>query len=121
MDLWAPVADSNEYGARSKKNLKKGTIGSNSYVPAGMTAAEYNKIRDGDKKKSDSFYAKNVAKAGKFTDYTAFYTKRGTDTSQAWSKSVTKGHDMAKTKYDWSGKNDDGVLYTGIKAKSQKK
>jgi len=82
-----------------------------------MTAAEYAKVRGNDQQKKDANYAKNVKKAGIFTDYTAFYTKRGTDTSEAWSKSVTKGHDMAKTKYDWSGKNNDAPMYTGIKGK----
>jgi len=116
MDLWAPVKDSNDYGARAKKNLTPAKLGSNSYIPAGMSAAEYAKIRANDQNKRDSNYAKNVQKAGKFTDYTAFYTKRGTDTSQAWAKTATRGHDMAKTKYDWSGLSDK-PLYTGIKGK----
>ena len=47
-----------------------------------------------------------MAKAGKFLDYTDFYTKRGTDLNQNWKKSVTLGHAMAKTKFDWSGKTD---------------
>ena len=111
MDLWAPVSDSNDYGARNKKNLKTGKIGSNSYVPAGLTADQYNKIRDSEAKKKADNYQKNVAKAGKFQDYTAFYIKRGTDTSQSWAKTVTKGHDMAKTKYDWSGKVNDAPLW----------
>merc|ERR1712176_1473290 len=33
LDLWAPVADSNQYGARSKKNLKTGKLTDRSYVP----------------------------------------------------------------------------------------
>ena len=38
--------------------------------------------------------------------------KRGTDTSQAWKKSVTLGHRMAKNKYEFDtvqfGKKYDG-------------
>lgn len=122
LDLWAPVKDSNDYGARNKKNIKQGAIGKNSYVPAGLSADEYNKIRAGDQKKKADSYAKNVAKAGIFQDYTDFYLKRGTDTSQGWAKSVTKGHMMAKTKYDWSGKDTSAnPSWTGLTAKSQKK
>jgi len=47
-----------------------------------------------------------VKKAGVFEDYTEWYKKRGTDTSQAWAKTATNGHRMAKTKYDWSGLSD---------------
>merc|ERR1719468_1152251 len=78
MDLFAPKADQNNYGARTKKDLKVGNIGSNSYVPSGMTAEQYNKIRAAEKSKKDANYAKNVAKAGVFKDYTDFYIKRGT-------------------------------------------
>lgn len=72
-----------------------------------MTAEQYSKIRATEKNKKDANYKRNVAKAGVFTDYTDFYIKRGTDTNSGWKKSVTLGHDMAKTKYDWSGKNDE--------------
>jgi len=161
MDLFAPVKDQNDYGARDKKNvswattstliepryffdniigdkirpfpflvficwsfantyylcrrsqLKVAKIGSNSYVPAGLTAAEYQKIRDADDTKKASGYKKNVAKAGKFKDYTEFYIKRGTDISDAWKKSPTLGHDMAKTKYDFSGQVDVQKSYDG--------
>lgn len=79
-----------------------------------MTAAEYQKIRDSDDNKKASGYAKNVAKAGKFLDYTKFYTDRGTDTGANWYKSVTKGHRMAKTKYDYSGASlSDDKKYDG--------
>ena len=92
--------------------IKTAKIGSNSYVPAGLTAAEYQKIRDRDEKKKNDNYQRNVKKAGVFQDYTQFYLKRGTDTSQAWKKSPTLGHTMAKTKYDFdtakSGKKYDG-------------
>jgi len=110
MDLFAPVADQNDYGARSKKNLATGKLGSSSYVPAGLTKAQYEGVRAGDDQKKKSNYQKNVAKAGKFLDYTEFYIKRGTDTSDSWNKSVTKGHRMAKTKYDWSGVKDENKM-----------
>lgn len=111
MDLFAPKKDQNTYGARNKKNLKQGKITESSYIPAGLTKAQYEKVRAGDQNVKDTRYAKNVAKAGKFTDYTAWYTKRGTDTKDDWSKSATKGHDMAKTKYDWSGATKDTPLW----------
>jgi uncharacterized protein (DUF2147 family) len=44
--------------------------------------------------------------SGVFTDYTEWYTKRGTDLNGAWKKDVNLGHSMAKTKYDWSGLQD---------------
>lgn len=110
MDLFAPVSTQNDYGARGKKGLKVGTIGKNSYVPDGLSAAEYNKVRGKDQKKKDAFYSKNVAKAGKFKDYTEFYIKRGTDVNDKWAKSASLGHDMAKTKYDWSGKVNEVPL-----------
>jgi hypothetical protein len=49
---------------------------------------------------------------GVFTDYTEWYTKRGTELSGAWKKSVTLGHNMAKTKYDWSG-TSEAKVYDG--------
>ncbi len=103
MDLWAPVADSNDYGARSKKKIVTGQLTDKSYVPAGLTKAQYEKIRaEADKKKAAN-YQKNVAKAGVFIDYTDFYLKRGTDVNGSWMKLPNLGHRMAKTKYDWSG------------------
>jgi len=95
-----------------KTQIKSGKIGSNSYVPAGLTAAQYQKIRDRDEKKKSDNYQKNVKKAGIFQDYTDFYLKRGTDTSQAWKKSATLGHTMAKTKYDFDT-NKFGKKYDG--------
>lgn len=157
MDLFTPVKDQNDYGARSKKNvsmmyyllldlflmdggtynivfgaplndshlwcflislpfsslqLKTGKLGPNSYVPAGLTAAQYQKIRDAEDKKKASNYEKNVKKAGKFLDYTEFYTKRGTDVSQDWIKSPGRGHTFAKTKYS-SDTAKDGKNYDG--------
>merc|ERR1712119_220973 len=110
LDLFAPNPDVNTYGARNKKTLKTGKITEGkSYVPAGLTAEQYAKVRAGDSKK----------KAGIFEDYTEFYKKRGTDISEAWSKSVTKGHRMAKTKYDWSG-SQDNPAQVGLAAKKKK-
>ena len=107
MDLFAPKADQNDYGARNAKNVKVGELSSNSYVPAGLTREQFDKIRKADAKKKADNYARNVAKAGIFEDYTEWYTKRGTDLNQDWAKNKnTLGHRMAKTKYDWSGDND---------------
>merc|ERR1719201_1214015 len=85
MDLWKERADSNDYGARSKKRAVDGVgkvkqIKKNvGYVPAGLTAAQYNSVRNKDQAKKDANYARNVAKAGIFEDYTDFYKRRGTD------------------------------------------
>jgi len=106
MDLFAPVSDQNDYGARNKKNLSTGKLGSNSYVPNGLTREQYNAIRKKEDEKKNANYQRNVAKAGKFLDYTKFYLDRGTDVGEAWFKSPTRGHRMAKTKFDWSGKTD---------------
>lgn len=111
MDLFAPKADQNDYGARGKKNVKVGTLSSNSYVPAGLSKDEYAKIRAAEQKKKEDNYKRNVAKAGIFQDYTDFYIKRGTDTNENWNKSATKGHTMAKTKYDWSGEKNEAPLW----------
>jgi hypothetical protein len=93
------------YGARSTKDLRTGKIGDKSYVPNGLTKAQYEKVRKDAQTKKDANYKKNVKKAGIFMDYTDFYMKRGTDLNAGWKKSVTLGHDMAKTKFDWSGKD----------------
>jgi hypothetical protein len=135
MDLFNPVKDQNDYGARVKKNVSRSTddqrsseatshvivpffasisiqlkVGEikegKSYVPAGLSAAQYNKVRAEEAAKKKARYEKNVKKAGVFEDYTEFYLKRGTDTTQNWKKSATNGHRMAKTKYDWSGNAD---------------
>ena len=105
MDLYAPVADQNDYGARRKKDLKTGSLSKNSYVPAGLTKAQYEKIRNKDTKKKSDNYERNVAKAGKFSDFYAFYKNRGTDLKDTW-RDVTNSHTMAKTKYDWQGDDD---------------
>ena len=83
-----------------------GKLTDNSYIPAGLSKAEYESIRARDQKKKEENYKKNAAKAGKFLGFTDFYVKRGTDTTDAWIKSATRGHNMVKTKYDYSGSKD---------------
>ena len=80
-----------------------------------MTAKQYDEIRKGQVRKKQENYAKNVAKAGIFEDYTDWYTKRGTDTKQAWAKDINLGHRMAKTKYDWSGKKVQATTTAEVK------
>ena len=106
LDLFSPVKDQNDYGARKKKNLTTGKLTDTSYIPSGLTKAEYEKIRKDERTKKEQNYQKNVAKAFQYTDFTEWYTKRGTDLNQGWKKAVTLGHSMAKTKYDWSGVED---------------
>merc|ERR1712232_955412 len=103
LDLFAPKANQNDYGARKSKNIKVGGITKNSYVPNGLTKAQYEKVRRDEQRKKAENYERNVKKAGIFIDYTAWYKARGTDTKQDWKKTVTNGHRMAKTKYDWQG------------------
>jgi hypothetical protein len=83
--------------------LKQGNLGSNSYVPAGLSKAEYEKIRTKDLAKKDNNYKKAVANAGKFADFDRFYEKRGTDVGGSWLKAPGRGHTFTKTKYDYSG------------------
>jgi hypothetical protein len=109
MDLFNP--EQNKYGARKSKNLKVASIGKNSYVPSGLTAEQYNSIRQTDQKKKDQNYSKNVGKAFKFLGFDEFYQKRGTNLDQGWVKDVNKGHRMAKTKYDYSGKKQEAKLF----------
>lgn len=123
MDLWAPVSDSNNYGARGRKNIKTGTLTSKSYIPSGLTKEQYEKIRkDADAKKAAN-YQKNVKKAGIFQDYTEFYMKRGSDENGSWMKLPNLGHTMAKTKYDWSGEEGqlDTPTWTGVSAKNKRR
>ena len=69
--------------------------------------AQHEKVRaEGTKKKKDN-YDKNVAKAGKFSDFYSFYVKRGTDLKDDW-RSVMNSHTIAKTKNDWQGDDDIG-------------
>ena len=99
----------------ANEQLKNGSIGSNSYVPAGLTPAQYAKIREEDAKKKDSNYQKNVAKAGKFSDFDKFYLSRGTDEGGKWLKAPSRGHTMVKTKYDFSGEKADAKIPEAFK------
>jgi hypothetical protein len=117
MDLFAPNPNVNDYGARSKKGIKQGKLTDKSYVPDGLTKAQYEKFRAEEEKKKADNYARNVAKAGKFLGFNEFYQKRGTDLNQGWVKSATKGHEMVKTKYDWSGKDPAKGWFTEVKPK----
>merc|ERR1711971_935581 len=112
MDLFAPVATQNDYGARKSKKLTTGKLSGNSYVPDGLTKAQYEAVRNKDSKK-------NVAKAGKFLDYTKFYLDRGTDVKQDWYSRVDGGHRMAKTKYDYSGTQGDEPEFGGVGVKAK--
>merc|ERR1712153_241327 len=115
MDLFAPKKDQNTYGARKKKDLRMGKITEGkSYVPSGMSAAQYESIRKRQDAKKASNYARNVAKAGVFEDYTEFYIARGTDLDQ----------DCAKNKYDWAGTAGSSFQKSGsktVEAKKEKK
>lgn len=94
----------NAYGARNqkmyKKNLKVGRITGKSYVPSGMTQEQYANLRTKEASYRDASYKKNADKEQVFKPFYDFYKKRGTDDVDNW-RSVTNGHDMAKTKYDW--------------------
>lgn len=83
--------------------LKQGKLGANSYVPAGLTKAQYEKIRAKDQAKKSDNYDKNVKKAFKWKDFDEFYLKRGTSEGGAWLKQAGRGHTFAKTKYDYEG------------------
>merc|ERR1712021_316254 len=63
MDLFAPKKDQNTYGARKNKNLSVGKIQQGkSYVPSGLTAAQYSDIRKKQQKSKEANYQRNVAK-----------------------------------------------------------
>ena len=84
--------------------LKVGSIQSGkSYIPSGLSAEQYKKVRAADQNKTDERYKRNVNKAFKFQDFDQFYLKRGTSPDGAWLKSAGRGHTFAKTKYDFSG------------------
>ena len=76
-----------------------------------MTASQYSAIRSKDQSKADANYKKNVAKAGKFQDFTAWYVKRGTSEGGNWLSSAGRGHTFAKLKYEDQSaqKNYDGA------------
>merc|ERR1719420_924779 len=75
LDLFAPKANQNDYGARKSKNIKVGGLTKNSYVPNGLTKAQYEKVRRDEQRKKADNYERNVKKAGIFTDYTDWYKK----------------------------------------------
>lgn len=106
MDLWTPKKDQNKYGARKEKNLSPKDINSG-YVPSGLTQAQYNSIRKAEAAKKEANYQRNVAKAGKFLDFTKFYLQRGTKEGGEWMKQPGRGHTFVKTKYDWTGQKND--------------
>ena len=84
--------------------MKQGSITSGkSYIPTGLSAEQYKKVRAADQATKDVRYKKNVKKAGIFQGYDDFYMKRGTAEGGNWLKSAGKGHTFAKTKYDYSG------------------
>jgi hypothetical protein len=95
------------------QQLKVAKLGSNSYVPAGLSAAEYQKIRDRDEAKKNANYSKNVAKAFKFTDFTQWYLNRGTSEGGKWLNAPGLGHTFAKTKYDYSGGKNEQKSFDG--------
>ena len=64
LDLFAPVADVNDYGARKKKKIATGKLTEKSYVPTGLSKAQYEKIRAAEIAKKEANYQKNAAKAG---------------------------------------------------------
>ena len=101
----------------SSSQLKQGKIGSGSYVPNGLTADQYQKIRDQESAKKEANYQRNVAKAGKFLGYDEFYLKRGTSTDFSWKKGGN-GHRFAKTKYDW-GKGSSSQAKTFESSKTE--
>jgi hypothetical protein len=96
-------------------------ITTNSYVPDGLTVEQYKKIRAQDQAKRDASYKNAVSKAFKFKPFDEFYLKRGTDLTGSWKKSVTLGHTMAKTKYDYSGEKNDAKLFEAVVTDSAKK
>jgi hypothetical protein len=108
------VSISRLHGNSQTLQIKTGDLSSKSYIPSGLSKAQYQKIRAAEQKKKDANYNRNAKKAGVFEDYTAFYTKRGTDTKQAWYKDSNRGHRMAKTKYDFDT-DKDGKTYDGSK------
>jgi len=112
MDLWAPDKDANTYGARKKKKLGIGDIkAGKSYVPDGLTAAQYQELRKKQETSKKDNYQRNMSKRNTHGKYYEFYKERGTDLNANWAKSVGAGHTFAKTKYDWQGV--EGKSFTG--------
>jgi hypothetical protein len=107
LDLFAPNKEVNDYGARNKKNLKVASLTAKSYVPTGLSKAEYENIRKKEAAKKAQNYERNVKKAGKFQGFDAFYEKRGTAEGGSWLKAPGRGHTFAKTKYDFGEKSSE--------------
>merc|ERR1712238_251199 len=60
-DLWAPDKDANTYGARKKKKLGIGDIkAGKSYVPDGLTAAQYQELRKKQETSKKDNYQRNM-------------------------------------------------------------
>merc|ERR1712194_105257 len=60
-DLYAPFKARNEFGARSKKDLRVGKIDAKkSYIPSGMNAAQYTAMRNNRTKMLDTRKQKQI-------------------------------------------------------------
>lgn len=119
LDLFDPQG--NTFGARSKKNLKQGKLTEKSYVPSGLTKAQYEEIRKKEQLAREKKYQEKAKNAFKFTDFTEWYLKRGTSLDFSWRKDVNLGHTMAKTKFDWSGKDPAKPFAAVVKDNNKKK
>jgi hypothetical protein len=118
MDLFNK--EGNKYGARAKKDLKVKPLGSDSYIPNGLTKAEYEKIRAAEFAKKQANYQKKASVAFKFEDFTQFYKSRGTQEGGSWLKAPARGHKMVKTKYDWDGVTADAKKFESTKVEKFK-
>ena len=118
MDLFNK--EGNKYGARAKKDLKVKPLGSNSYIPNGLSKAEYEKIRAAEFAKKQANYQKKASVAFKFEDFTQFYLSRGTQEGGSWLKAPARGHKMVKTKYDWEGVTADSKKFESTKVEKFK-
>jgi len=107
MDLWAPISKSNDFGARTGKKLQAAALGRNSYVPEGLSKADYMKVRNNDDQKKKKQYSKVMSKVGSSTSFYSWYKSRGTDKGDKWLDADGRGHAFAKTKYNWGAEDDD--------------
>ena len=76
-----------------------GKLTNNSYVPSGMSKAEYDKIRTKEKQSKEQKHNKYAGKKDEYGEFQDFYAQHGTDKNAAWRT-------MCKTKYDWQGDDD---------------
>merc|ERR1712238_256439 len=107
MDLWAPDKDANTYGARKKKKLGIGDIkAGKSYVPDGLTAAQYQELRKKQETSKKDNYQRNMSKRNTHGKYYEFYKERGTDLNANWAKSM--GPDIPLRKRNMIGKVSKG-------------